>query len=421
MKYIFLILGVLVFNQYSNAQKNVILKGEEEVVYPFETNSEKMYFDWIKNIPNFGNIQVFAMGEATHGTKDFFDIKAKSFEYLVKHENFRIFGIEASYGECSFINDYIQTGIGEIDSVMHYFNYWTWRTEEVKALILWMKEYNKSNTEKIKFYGFDMQSICDPIKYLEHFFSNDSSDYVHAFRDIIKPITSKHVNEVWLLYAYDNQDFKDTLNNISKELEQWFSKNESALIKQYTSMKLKLLEYNLITYKQGIDFCGKGTNKRDSCMAKNVLEIQKIENEKMFIWAHNGHVNKSSRFPQTKWMGELLFEELQFKYYTVGFVFSEGSFQTYDKTNKEYKTISTTIKASKKNTFTKPLDELGEEQFFIDLQQSNNTIFKRKLKTYVIGSTYFKKKWLSIPIKAKEQFDGIIYIKNTSSAVSIDK
>lgn len=361
------------------------------------------------------------MGEATHGTKDFFDIKAKSFEYLVKYENFRIFAIEASYGECNYINDYIQTGIGNIDSVMNYFDFWTWRTEEVRELILWMKNYNQENAEKLRFYGFDMQSIAYPMEYLAHFFKNDSSNYVHSLRGIINPITSKQAIEVWLL-SKNNRKFKDTLNIISNDLETWFNNNESALREKYTLKKLKLLKYNLITYNQAINIHGNEYKYRDRCMAKNVLEILNMENKKMFLWAHNGHVNKSMRKYKFKWMGEHLFEKLQFKYYAVGFVFSEGSFQAFFKPKKR---VKSELKVSilpvyRKNTFTKPLDELDDEQLFIDLQQTENSLFEKKLKTYQLGALFVNQKWASGPIIAKKQFDGIIYIKNISHAVPIE-
>lgn len=155
--------------------------------------------------------------------------------------------------------------------------------------------------------------------------------------------------------------------------------------------------------------------------SQNVLQILKMENEKMFLWAHNRHVNKSSKSSRIKWMGEHLTEKMDSAYYSVGFIFSKGSFQSYV-ANKEMKSERkiTTLPTSKKNKLTNRLDELGEEQFFIDLQRSKNSLFNKKLRTYEVGHTYFKKKWASGPINAKKQFDGIIYIKNTLHTAPIE-
>ena len=421
MKYKLVISILVVTCNNLFSQTSVTLKGEQETIYPFETESERLYFDWLKNGKDFENIEVFAMGEATHGTKDFFDIKVRSFQYLVKNENFKIFGIEASYGECNYINDYIQSGIGNIDSIMNYINFWTWRTEEVKELVIWMKEYNQRHTEKLKFYGFDMQDSFIPLKYLADIFCNDTNTYVAAFNEIVKPIIQKNDYEIGLLIKKEGQKFKDTLKAISKQLYQWSEKYKNDIITKYSLNKFRQLHFNLLTFEQAINRYNKQFNYRDSCMAVNVIEIQRMENEKIFLWAHNGHVNKSLPYAKSlKPMGEHLHESFKMKYYSVGFVFSEGSFWALERVNKtkiELKVV--TLPVYSKNTFTKAFDETGLRQFFIDLQASNNSLFEKKLRAYSLGSMFRNKKKCSILIIAQKQFDGIIYTKVTSSAIPL--
>ena len=408
------------------SQEDVIIKDEKEIIYPFEINSNKLYFNWIKNNPNFDSVTVYAMGEATHGTKEFFDIKVQSFEYLVTHYNYRIFGIEASYGECCYINDYIQTGIGNIDIVMQYFRFWTWNTEEVKKLIIWMKDYNQNNVEKVVFYGFDMQYSQVPILYISDFLKPDTSAYVNELNEIIEPVILKNEREISMLLKKENCLFEDTVNIIGTQLDYWFEKYKSDLIKKYSQYRFNQLSFNLATYKQAIKRYNKSYNYRDSCMAENVLAIQRFENKKMFIWAHNGHINKTTLEYKRKRMGEYLHDELQNKYYSVGFVFSEGSFQSFvrktDRVKKTaYKFQVTTLAAYGRNTFTKELDKLGKDIFFIDIQQSNNTFFTRDLRSYSIGAVLIKKRRSSLTINPKTQFDGIIYLNNTTRAIPINK
>jgi erythromycin esterase len=54
-----------------------------------------------------GNARIVSLGGATHGTREFFQLKHRRLEYLVAELEFTIFGIEANYSECLRINDYV--------------------------------------------------------------------------------------------------------------------------------------------------------------------------------------------------------------------------------------------------------------------------------------------------------------------------
>ena len=60
-----------------------------------------------------GQARVVALGEATHGTREFFQLKHRILEYLVEEMDFRVFAIEANWPECLAINDYVLFGEGD--------------------------------------------------------------------------------------------------------------------------------------------------------------------------------------------------------------------------------------------------------------------------------------------------------------------
>jgi erythromycin esterase len=101
--------------------------------------------------------RIVSLGEATHGTREFFQLKHRLLEYCVSELGFTIFAIEASYPECLRINNYVLHGIGDPAAALAGTHFWTWDTEEVLALIEWMRSWNQSHERQIKFYGFDMQ------------------------------------------------------------------------------------------------------------------------------------------------------------------------------------------------------------------------------------------------------------------------
>ena len=101
--------------------------------------------------------RVVGLGEATHGTSEFFRMKHRMLEFLVKDMGFTVFCIEASMPRCKYINDFVLYGKGSIDTATAIQGFWTWRTKEVKNMIEWMQQYNTSvpNEKKVKFYGYD--------------------------------------------------------------------------------------------------------------------------------------------------------------------------------------------------------------------------------------------------------------------------
>ncbi len=105
------------------------------------------------------NKSIVALGEATHGTAEFFNAKHRIFKYLVENHGFKIFAFEADFGESLFINDAVQRGAAdEIEDLMRSkMHYWTWKTEEVKNLLEWMCNYNigKQDEDKVQYFGVD--------------------------------------------------------------------------------------------------------------------------------------------------------------------------------------------------------------------------------------------------------------------------
>jgi hypothetical protein len=86
-----------------------------------------------------GDARVVALGEATHGTREFFQIKHRFLEYLVARQGFTVFAIEANQPECRAINDYVVNGKGNARDALDGIYFWTWNTEEVLAMIEWMR------------------------------------------------------------------------------------------------------------------------------------------------------------------------------------------------------------------------------------------------------------------------------------------
>src|SRR5215471_1948211 len=105
-----------------------------------------------------GNAHIVALGEGTHGTSEFFQMKHRIVRYLATKKGFTVFAIEANMPEAYRVNDYVLTGHGDPGALLDGMYFWTWNTHEVLDMIEWMRAFNASGKGRIQFTGFDMQT-----------------------------------------------------------------------------------------------------------------------------------------------------------------------------------------------------------------------------------------------------------------------
>src|SRR5947209_4696559 len=89
-----------------------------------------------------GDARIVSLGEATHGTREFFQLKHRMLEFLASEMGFTVFSIEATMPEGFDVNEYVLTGKGDPAKALAALGFWTWDTEEVLDMIRWMRTYN---------------------------------------------------------------------------------------------------------------------------------------------------------------------------------------------------------------------------------------------------------------------------------------
>jgi erythromycin esterase-like protein len=105
-----------------------------------------------------GDARIVSLGEATHGTREFFQLKHRMMEFLANEMGFTLFSIEANMPEAYRLNDYVVNGNGDPAALIKGMYFWTWDTEEVLAMVRWMRQFNQSGKGHVEFTGFDMQT-----------------------------------------------------------------------------------------------------------------------------------------------------------------------------------------------------------------------------------------------------------------------
>ncbi len=123
--------------------------------------------------------KVVLMGEATHGTSEFYRYRARLTRELVEHHGFNVVAVEADWPDAARVDRHIRQrpetdGSREDRPVFSRFPRWMWRNREFAELISWLQEHNagiEDEARKVSFHGLDLyslhSSIEEVVRYLE--------------------------------------------------------------------------------------------------------------------------------------------------------------------------------------------------------------------------------------------------------------
>lgn len=103
---------------------------------------------------------VIGLGEASHGTEEFFREKNKIVQYLIKNQHYTQIGFEFTDTEIEKINHYVLTGKGDLKVLMDDFR--LYKTQSFFDLFEWIKNYNNTSKVKVEVFGFSKIDFTDP-------------------------------------------------------------------------------------------------------------------------------------------------------------------------------------------------------------------------------------------------------------------
>lgn len=118
-----------------------------------------------------GNAGLVLIGEASHGSHEFYRERAEISKRLITEKGFRAVAVEADWPDAYRINRYVQgagTGSTAVDSLAGFqrFPTWMWRNADVLDFVGWMRDYNEtrpSGETRAGFYGLDLYSLYTSI------------------------------------------------------------------------------------------------------------------------------------------------------------------------------------------------------------------------------------------------------------------
>jgi erythromycin esterase len=385
-----------------------------------------------------GNARVVSLGEATHGTREFFQMKHRVLEFLVEEMGFNTFAIEATLPESNRVNDYVHTGEGDPEVLLSGLYFWTWNTREVLDMILWMREHNQDpgSGPSVSFLGFDMQypgmAIHEVITFLE---TVDPTAATLA--------TAKYA--CMLSFSNGPQGFAGGQARYGDQTPGYRDACLPDLQAVYDSLLAHRDEYQAASSLPAFDLVERNARvviqyedmassrtpgARDLYMAENAIWALERggPDGKIVLWAHNGHVANNPTYGTGQSMGYHLRQHFGVEMVIVGFDFYQGGFRAINRTVSGAYTGLTehTVGAAPETSYESYFHSAGMERMILDVRgvdfgASPTSWLAGPRLMRSVGAVYTPQQpnryFLNLSIPA--WFDLVIYFDTTAAAVGL--
>ncbi len=254
-----------------------------------------------------GDAKYVLLGEASHGTHEYYTWRMKLTQRLLLEKNFSFISVEGDWPDCYRVNRYVKNlpGAGEsAEQVLREFNRWPtwmWGNWEMVAFAEWLKEFNRNRSvdKRVGFYGLDVYSLSESmsaiVKYLEQhdkealkiairaakcfepFGSDEGQSYARA-STIVPELCEREVIDMLL-------EIKRKMPNYNSDPENVFS------IEQNAHIAVDAERYYRAMIRGGAD----SWNIRDRHMVSTLERLMKFHgsNAKTVVWEHNTHIGNA--------------------------------------------------------------------------------------------------------------------------------
>ncbi|MBA1274495.1 erythromycin esterase family protein [Stutzerimonas azotifigens] len=119
--------------------------------------------EFASSFDRFADARVVLIGEASHGSSEFYRARAAITRRLIEQHGFRIVAAEADWPDAAQIDRHVRQGKPStwIQEAFKRFPTWMWRNREVAEFVDWLRQYNanREGDEQAEFRGLDVYSL----------------------------------------------------------------------------------------------------------------------------------------------------------------------------------------------------------------------------------------------------------------------
>lgn len=254
-------------------------------------------------LEQIGDSKYVLLGEASHGTHEFYTWRSAITKRLIKEKNFNFIAVEGDWPDCYGINRYIKgynnAGSNAIDVLRKFDRWptWMWANWEIVSLTEWLKNYNEKIREdkKVGFYGLDVYSLWESLENIIQYLEKEDPEAAKLARSAVKcfePYGEEgqfYAQATRSAFASCEQEVIELLREIRVSAAQYDGDKEAAFNARQNAMVVANAEKY---YRAMISFDPESWNIRDRHMVATLNELQDFhgKDSKAIIWEHNTHI-----------------------------------------------------------------------------------------------------------------------------------
>ncbi|WP_296225679.1 erythromycin esterase family protein [Ralstonia sp. UBA689] len=379
------------------------------------------------------------LGEATHGTREFYQTRADITRQLIERCGFDAVAIEGDWPDVWRINRYVQAEsndtAAESLSDFRRFPEWMWRNQETLDFITWLREYNTPlpASERVGVYGLDLYSLYRSAEAVVEYLEKNDPDQAAVAR--LHYAALDHVREP-MTYGYEAASGLrlPAQREVIEQLRR-LRASETKLIEQDGVAAVDshfFAEQNAIVvvnaeayYRESFGRRVNTWNLRDAHMAQTLFALAAYRRRRggtgrVVVWAHNSHLGDARATESAgrrEWnLGQLVREQVHSAALLVGFTTYTGHVCAASEWGGEPETKW--VRPARPDSWEHLFHSTGLDRFFLPLGDAAPAVFREPLLERAIGVLYLPKtEYASHYFEATigDQFDALFHLDETSA------
>jgi erythromycin esterase-like protein len=387
-------------------------------------------------IDAIGDAKIVLLGEASHGTSEFYTVRAELSKRLIEEKGFTLIAVEGDWPSTQHINRYIK-GYGEteqhISDVLKPFNRWPawmWANEEIAEFVSWLRVHNKLKEEpkKVGFYGIDVYSLWESLDEMISFLSKTQPDSMElelarkalsCFETFNRHPENYAMSSVNLSQACVDE-VSALLTSIRANEDNYKNDQEADLNLKVNALVAKNAEEY---YRAMIRSDELSWNLRDEHMVEAINEIMDYHGKeaKIIIWEHNSHIGDASATDMAASdminVGQILRQQNSPEnVYTVGFGTHRGTVIAAEEWGVPFQQIE--VPPAIKDSWEDVMHTSGAFNKLLLFNKQNRHLFVEWIGHRAIGVVYnpeYESYGNYVPSKIGNRYDAFIYIDQTKA------
>lgn len=372
--------------------------------------------------------RVLMLGEASHGTDEFYRARAAITRHMIEHHGVTIVAVEADWPDAAVLNRHVR-GLppGDVEEPFQRFPRWMWRNRPIAGLIDWMRDWNRTRPPERQagFYGLDMYNMTAAMQSVLAYLAEIDPGAAEIARQrygCLQPWTERPGAYGRAVLSAGYSACEEAVVAQCRELLERQDRSADALeAAQNARLVASAERYYRIMYRGGPD----AWNLRDSHMCgtlANLLDAAGPEG-KAVVWAHNSHIGDARHGEMGRAMGEHNLGQLARQNWgdevaLIGFGTHSGTVTAASDWDgpAEVKTVM----PSHPESFERQCHESGEPRFLLDMSADtalSSALADTRLQRF-IGVIYRPETELLshyMQTSPSRQYDGWVWFDQTAA------